>query len=184
MPKNNRIIDKIRHSIIPKIAPLIAEVNDHTDRKLYVTTDTFHSEYVGCIRMSESEFVEVLGQLGFVPNALSSWKQVRGTDSNETGSYAWRGDPSCLNKYNKWADKQLHVITYQLDGDDETTAVFAHWEYNWLTEPVKHYRGTDFNPKEGVELMNEFLGLYFGSEKGDMFIDRTIDEVIEMESNA
>lgn len=146
----------VRRSVIPVLGRLTAEVNDSLGTDFYVETVTYHRELVGFVDMSVEECEDFLvNDLDFEYNELSSWKTLRGTDLTERTSLAWRGtvdDGSFV--HDPWADKQLHVILYNVDGE---TAVFAHWEYSWRTHPIKHYRGKEATAEEGVELMRQLF---------------------------
>lgn len=165
--------ETIRRWTLPKIGRLVAEVNETMGTDLYVTSVTNRDEFSCFVPQSEEELEERLHEMGFVRNPVAAWKRIF-YDSNiyEGGSYALRGhwDGEMFHIY-PWGDYQLHAIIYELDGDDTTTAVFAHYEYSWVTHPIKHYRAHGVPYKgEGPEIMRQLL-----SRNGATVSDSTIN---------
>ncbi|ADJ15243.1 hypothetical protein [Halalkalicoccus jeotgali] len=114
----------------------------------YAMTDNTEEEYVGTVQMSQPELETLLANAGFRRNVVSSLK-VRIDGNISDGSWAWRESPL--------ADWQLHVILHDVG---ESVEVYAHWEYSWITNPIKHYAATGCSPERGVEMTRTFLGNY------------------------
>lgn len=114
----------------------------------YAMSSNTEEEYVGTVDLTEDEFEAVLAKAGFRRNVISSLKvRVDGNVSN--GSWALRESPL--------ADCQLHVILHNVD---DTVEVYAHWEYSWLTHPIKHYRAVACDPEKGVRMTRRLLREY------------------------
>ena len=114
----------------------------------YAMSSNTEEEYVGTVHLSEDEFEDVLVAASFRRNLVSSLKvRVDGNISN--GSWALRESPL--------ADWQLHVIHHNVD---DYVEVYAHWEYSWLTHPIKHYRAVGCEPEKGVKMTREILRNY------------------------
>ncbi len=114
----------------------------------YAMSSNTEEEYVGTVAMTEDEFEELLAAAGFRRNLVSSLK-VRVDGNVSDGSWAWRASPL--------SDWQLHVILHNVD---DTVEVYAHWEYAWLTHPIKHYGAVGCSPERGVGMMREMLRNY------------------------
>jgi hypothetical protein len=121
----------------------------------YAMTDNTEEEYVGTVDLTEDEFEDVLAEAGFRRNVVSSLK-VRVDGNVSDGSWAWRESPL--------ADWQLHVILHNVD---DSVEAYAHWEYSWITHPIKHYRAIDCQPETGVEMTRRFLREYESEEYPD-----------------
>jgi len=156
-----RLFRAIRRSILPAVGRLLAKYAEYSD--VYATSTTDPEEYVGLVAEDCAGTVEWLREQGFVENPVAAYKDLDGAEVSERASLAWRGDKEPLRSgedvpaSDAFADRQLHVILFELDGDRDTTAVFAHWEYSWLTHPVKHYRGVDLQDRAGARLARSFF---------------------------
>lgn len=157
-----RILDDIRETVLPPIGRFLAQYADHGS--LYVTSETDTAEYVGIIDRDAASTVEWLRKSGFNENALAAYKTIEDTDVSEQASLAWRGPRSELVDgtgevpgSDPLADRQLHIILFELDGRARTTAVFAHWEYSWTRHPIKHYRGIGIQDRAGARYCRDFL---------------------------
>lgn len=145
--------EELRQWLVPRLSMVVP--GGHCCER-----QTSLDQFVDTIELPEEELEVVLHALEFVRNPLSHWKRVE--DSGETGSWAWRGrvkqseDGGYLFERDPLADGQLHIILFELDGDPGTTAVFAHWEYSWLTHPIKHYRGAPLHG-DGQEYAAQLL---------------------------
>ncbi len=118
----------------------------------YAMTDNTEEEYVGTVSLPRPEFEALLKAAGFRRNVVSSLK-VRVDGNVSDGSWAWRTSPL--------ADWQLHVILHDVG---EEVEAYAHWEYSWITHPVKHYGATGCSPETGVRMTREFLRNYRSEE--------------------
>ncbi|MDL5360880.1 hypothetical protein [Halalkalicoccus sp. NIPERK01] len=114
----------------------------------YAMTDNTEEEYVGTVDLPQRELEELLATAGFRRNVVSSLK-VRVDGNVSDGSWAWRASPL--------ADWQLHLILHDVG---ESVEAYAHWEYSWITHPVKHYRAVGCSPERGVGMAREFLRNY------------------------
>lgn len=145
--------EKLRQWLVPRLSSIIP--GGHCCER-----QTSMNQLVDTVALSEEELEVVLHSLEFVRNPLSHWKRVG--DHGETGSWAWRGavevDEDGEHSFDRdpLADGQIHIILFELDGDSGTTAVYAHWEYSWLTHPIRHYRG-DPLPGNGQEYAAKIL---------------------------
>lgn len=144
--------EKLRRSILPRLGIVVQLLEDVTGVPLYVRSGTHTSQFVGRVPYSEPEFESELQEMGFERNPLAALKRLRRTNEVEEGSFRYVEDDR---------DKQLHVVIY--DGEPMANAatgvtyVYAHWEYRWDTDPLKHYRGIDVNEAEGVQRMEKHL---------------------------
>lgn len=113
---------------------------------LYAETYTGKAEYVGTVELGEEETETLLHALGFTRNWIASYhKYGWNTERYESGSFVKR-EPS--------DDTQLHAVTYSIPSE---THIFAHFEYNYLTHPIKHYKGEDFSPRKGAKEMKSSM---------------------------
>lgn len=165
------ITTPLRRYLWPKLHP---HLSDHGG---YAVGPTQPEEYVATIPMHVQEVTYLLiHHLGFQPNPVAA-KKYRGEQPGDewaNGSFARRvieepGDgpewlPDSLHtSLSGWmAGMQLHVTLYSSEDEDglPVTGVFAHWEYNWITHPVKHKwpdRGGYISAEDGVEMMQTLL---------------------------
>lgn len=147
-------IERFRRWIIPKLGILALIAEEVTGENYYVQYDLRNKEFVGRVSMDEEEFEKFLHEQGFSRNPLSALKRLARTSEVEEGS--WR-----LVGFDDYPDRQLHIILYDgsavSDADTGYTYIYAHWEYRWDTNPKKHYRGVDYDEKEGVLRMRRIL---------------------------
>lgn len=158
------IPERLRHWFIPKLGGLVALINERTGHDLYVTGATHANQFVGRVPQPKDAFERDLQRMGFEHNLPAALKSLAATGERSDGSYRWLGsqNPPWTNDYD---DRfQLHVTVYDgVDvpgGETDETFVYAHWEYRWDTDPIKHYREVDFDPQKGVELMRMMLDHY------------------------
>lgn len=153
----NSTFEKVRRAVIPKLGALVNFYNETTGSDLYVNGYTTKDQFVGRVNMSEEEFEEVLEEMGFTRNPLAAFKTLVGTNYPEEGSFRWLGTEH--EDYRN--DFQLHVVIYDgkvvPDADVGETYVYAHWEYRWDTNPVKHYKSVDFQTEKGARMMKDML---------------------------
>lgn len=153
----NDLFEKIRATVIPPVGKIVQLINEATGLDLYATSRTHESEFVARVHLPEEEFEEVLGEMGFVRNPLASLKQLTKVSNIEEGSFRYIGQPLASNK-------QVHVIIYDgragQDSKDDKTYVFAHHEYRWDTNPLKHYSGEDVRDRKGVSFVRRRLEDY------------------------
>lgn len=151
------MLQQLRHTLIKRLGRPLAKRTDG----LYVTGEVDQREYVGLLNADKQMATTLLQRAGFRPNYLSAYKTIRGTDTTEHSSWAWRGtatdvDDASTYEYDEQSDYQVHVHLFEIDGQPNTTAVFAHYEYNWKTHPLKHYRDTP-NDERGVKMAETLL---------------------------
>lgn len=142
MPHRADFWESLRRATLPTLGRVLAEVNDALGTEYYATLSTDHDEYAGVVELSKEEVESLLHDMGACRNPAAAWKRLKNTQKYEQGSWAFRG--SWGNKdwhHDPFGDYQLHVILFELDNDPATTALFAHYEYSWVTHPIKHYRG-------------------------------------------
>jgi hypothetical protein len=152
---------------LPTIQRHILEpINEHTASHWYVTGDADRSEFVGTFEGSYKNLSGALRDIGFKPNWLSSYKEYEvytdgeWTDTGHFERSTWKYTESAFSPY------QIHVTLFDLDDEANTTCIFAHYEYNWLRHPIKHYRPPDGYPDgpEGVKRVRQKLASHYGSE--------------------
>ncbi|MFC5970706.1 hypothetical protein ACFPYI_05105 [Halomarina salina] len=126
----------------------------------YAVMHTTEEEYAMTVHCSEGTLERILDEeLGFSRNPLSALK-VRVDGNTSEGSWVWRESPL--------ADWQLHLVLHVVDDavdedrEGEAVDVYAHWEYSWLTHPLKHYATRGYDAEKGVRLAREWLGRYDG----------------------
>lgn len=149
--------EKVRYGGVRVLGSLVAEANDRgflgdLPFRTYAELPTYRREFAALVDRSEDGTERLLRRAGFVRNPAAAWKNIDWWpgEPEEEGSFAWRGDlpeseggpaRSWGEGRYPWADNQLHVHLYELDGTRRTTAVFAHWELSWVTHPRGHYNG-------------------------------------------
>lgn len=104
------------------------------------------AEYVGRIERGLDRFQDDLRAMGFTREPISALKLDR-DGRKSAGSWVYRASIA--------AEKQLHVTIFT--GRSGAIDVYAHWEYSWITNPVKHYRGVGWDTAAGVTTMVELL---------------------------
>ncbi|WP_153952863.1 hypothetical protein [Halosegnis longus] len=150
--------------------------------KLYVETTTDRREYVGTVKLSERETIELLQRIGCEPNYLAAFKTLEDSDVTEIGSWVWRGsvgdvtDPSTYEQDTQ-ADMQLHLNMFEVDGEENTTAIYGHWEYSWLTHPVAHYRGAKQLDAKGARIGRELLKQELGDKYSGIVDEQAPEEL-------
>lgn len=148
-------IERVRRAIIPKLGYITQLVEDVTGADLYVQSETHQNQFVGRVPLDEESFEKELDTMGFERNPLASLKHLRSDQTNaEEGSWRKVG-------FDDEPAMQLHIVLYDSNHIDnqyeDYTYVYAHWEYRWDTDPLKHYRGDNFNAGEGVRRMKKYL---------------------------
>lgn len=147
----------LRGWLLPKLGVIAQFLEDVTGDRYYTESDTHKNQFVGRVALPEEAFEKVLHDLGFDRNPLAAWKHLStDTDNYEEGSFRKVG-------FGEYPRMQLHVILYDgagfEEGESEHTYVYAHWEYRWDTNPIKHYRGSNgrYSAEEGVRRMSALL---------------------------
>lgn len=144
-------VNAVRRRVWPKLHRLFEPFGG------YAVMHTTAAEYAMTVRCSEATLERVLAEeLDFSRNPLSALK-VRVDGNTSEGSWVWR--ESLL------ADWQLHVVLHAVDGD--AVDVYAHWEYSWLTHPLKHYATRGYDAEKGVRLARRWLAEYEGERFPD-----------------
>ncbi|WP_323190468.1 hypothetical protein [Halostella sp. PRR32] len=102
------------------------------------------NEYAGTIPDKPETVEELLWENDLRRNPLSALK----TDpfgNTEVGSWMYRDQPT--------AERQVHVMLFEGEGDGQTTDLYAHEECSaGHPDPeiaVKHYNAVDYNPEQG-----------------------------------
>ena len=103
------------------------------------------SEYVGRVEREFPAFATDLRGMGFHREPIAALK-VHADGRASAGSWVKRAST--------FADEQLHVTLFDPGNGVE---VCAHWEYSWLTHPIKHYRGVGWDTDRGVRTMRDLL---------------------------
>lgn len=102
-------------------------------------------ERVGVVPVPPERCAALLQEQGFRHEPVASLKRNAAGDC-AAGSLVFRE--------HWWAADQLHVTLFDhADG----TAVYAHREANWITQPVQHYRGSRWRPADGVAAVQRLL---------------------------
>lgn len=171
---------------------IVEPINEVTEHNWYITGYTFKSEFVGTVDLNYDELSSVLRLLGYKPNLLASYKEKKVYADGEwtpTGRWektTWRLPTNAEEPYaridrNQLGDWQLHVTLYDLDDDENTTCVFGHWEYNWLTHPIKHYHPPSDFPKNklGSTMVKEQLRYAFQDDY-DEFVEEDPETIEEL----
>lgn len=141
MSRCNRIND-LRRKLWPKIHDAKQDLHSGLFGKYTLRPE----ERVGTVHKTPCEFQSDLRDMGFSREPVAALKYHE-DGRKSAGSWAWRES--------RRANKQLHVTIF--DNGDGTTEINAHWEYSWITHPVAHYRGVDYDRAAGVQMMEERL---------------------------
>lgn len=156
MHKTQNLWEPVRRYIWPRIHGILTSVG------AYSVTHATDRQYVGTVRMDEQEFEEKLShEVGFRWNPVASLKREDGRWSegswvlrDSDDSWYWLGDPE--PKATDWmTDFQLHLTVFKTESGN--TEIFAHFEHNWVTFPVKHFKGKRLNPELGVRLTRQLF---------------------------
>jgi hypothetical protein len=150
--------ENLRRSLYPKLHTVLKPLGGYGKAKVY------EDQYVGTLHVGEETVEKELWDMGFERNPIAAYKYHGSDNRKSTGS--WRllpeNDPTGLVDDRK----QVHVTLFRNEALPEYIDVYAHYEYNWESEAVKHLRSVDFNPSEGVELaetifdQHSYLKLY------------------------
>jgi len=150
--------------LIPPLAHVVNIYNEVCHDDLYVEGTSSSNQFVGCVPKAEEPFEGDLERMQFVRNPLASLKRMPGTGEIEEGSYRRLGDQNEPWTCNQDETHQLHVIIYDgstvPNGSSSETYLYAHWEYRWDVQPLKHYRGVEFDANKGVRIMKKLLDRY------------------------
>lgn len=148
-------IESLRGWLIPKLGIFSHILEEITGEEFYVESETHRDQFVGRVPMNEESFEKELDDMNFHRNPLAAWK-ARRKDPEDLEEGSWR-----KVGYDENPRMQLHVVLYDgspiNNADVGCTYVYAHWEYRWDTDPVKHYRGVDYNAGEGVRRVKKLL---------------------------
>jgi hypothetical protein len=146
--------ERIRKYVIPKLGEITQFIEDITGAYYYVKGETHNNQFVGRVPLGEESFEKELSEMGFERNPLASWKRLASTGEQEEGSFRKIG-------FDKHPDKQLHVVLYDgkkiNNAEVDVTYVYAHLEYRWDTDPIKHYRSVEMSGPDGVRMMKKLL---------------------------
>lgn len=158
MAHNSDYWETIRQTIIPPLGYITQLLEDITGADLYVESETGMEQYVGCVPMCEEQFERELTRMGFKRNPLASLKhKANNPKESEEGSFRKIAVSGI-------EEMQLHVVLYdgkiKTDAPVRKTYVYAHQEYRWDTNPIKHYRGKCYNAEAGVANMRQLLHQY------------------------
>lgn len=105
------------------------------------------AQYAGTAPLGEEELEKQLHSVGFRTNVLAALKH------DGTGEWS---EKSCVWRESLLADRQLHVTLF--DARDGTGMdVYAHWEWSWITHPIRHVRAKGVSAEKGVRLAREKL---------------------------
>lgn len=156
-------LQKLRETFVNLTSPIVVRLNDELGTDVYVSYPQGREEFVGVVDLQQWELESVLKEMGFEQNPLAAWKTLAGTSEEEEGSWRYVNaqdeyygltPPRAATEYddNNGHAHQLHVILYELDEDEGTTAVCVHHELAWDAYPVGHYKGKYYDPQFGKEM--------------------------------
>lgn len=156
--------ERIRSWFIPKLGALVQKFNESTGYNLYVEAGTTSDQFVGMVNMSEEELEKkFLHEAGYERNPLAAWKHLVGSGKREEGSFRLIKEGS---------RKQVHIILFDAakyaEADTSKTFIYAHYEYRWDTDPIKHYKGVDYSAEKGVNRARQDLrelGIEFETDR-------------------
>ena len=146
----------LRQKLIPPLGYIVQGINELTRGGFYVTSETDSTEFVGRVEMSEEEFEIKLQEMGFERNPLAALKRLKSDPlEKEEGSFR-------KVDFEDYPRKQLHVICYDgkhiNNAESGYTYVYAHWEFRWDTDPIRHYQGAGtMHDAIGVKRMKALL---------------------------
>lgn len=140
MHANQNFWEPVRKYVWPRIHGLLTTIGG------YSVGQVSNDQYVGTIPHTEKQVEETLShRIGFTWNPVAALKREDGEWSE--GSWVFRDaddmvfwDGKAKYKHDFLTDKQLHVTLF--DGEDGID-VYAHFEYSWITHPVKHLNTVD-----------------------------------------
>ena len=133
-------LQRLRRRLKPNVHRLMDRLGG------YAMSDTPEAEYVATFDCSVSELERTLADtFGFRRNPLSALK-VRIDGNVSDGSWVWRRWPL--------AARQLHLVLHETD---DGVDVYAHWEYSWVTHPLRHYRADGYDAEAGVAAARALL---------------------------
>lgn len=115
---------------------------------------TSELQYVGTVKMGEEELEREL----FHPtdaryNWLAYWKKHR-DGRNAEGSWKLRWP-----KHRRYVSrgKQLHITLFPSHEDEDWIDVYAHYEYDNVTHPIKHLLEREFSATGGVSRARQYF---------------------------
>mgnify|MGYP000574173019 CR=1 FL=1 len=181
--------ETLRSVLIPLVGKQIARINSHSDTGYYVSYPTGRDEYALQVQKDEESFEEDLEAMGFERNPVAAFKTLAGTSYKEEGSWYMVHSNNDLHGLDLPSDAipyvrdgqndfQLHLILYEVDGDENTTVVFAHHELWWGAYPLSHYRGRYYDPEFGQALLVEIMKDYY-DDFDDVVSFKPIDDIID-----
>lgn len=116
------------------------------ERKIWDT------EFVGTYRITPTGLNRIFRtRPNIYPDNVAKlkWRNFTGIRQYEFASWAHR-EQGFLGKY------QTHLIAF--DNEDGTIDLYAHYEYNPYSRPIRHYRdGHQWDADEGVEIATEIM---------------------------
>lgn len=124
---------------------------------LYATIrgNVYPNQYVGTVKMGEEELEKDL----FHPtnaryNWLAYWKKHAKDDRDSEGSWKLRHP---RHKEYVGKGKQVHITLFQSKFYDGGIDVYAHYEYDNIKHPWKHYHEHEFSAAKGVNRARQYF---------------------------
>jgi hypothetical protein len=138
-PLRSSLSRRVRHRTGPRINRVARTFSQPT-------TQVKPDGYVGTAHHPLAEVEETLCDRGFVWDPLSMYHYT--PEGNDTdGSWVYRPSPL--------ADRQLHVVLFELD--DDRTEVYAHDEFSWVRHPVYHSQEVDIRRDRASDAVREWF---------------------------
>lgn len=134
------VLTQVRRTVCPPLDRLATPIGGYA--QCVMDAD----EYVGAIEREVDSFAAELRSMGFRREPVSALKRH---EDGRLSAGSW------VRRSGLLADGQLHVTIFR--GSRRTVDVFAHWEYSWITHPIKHYRATGWDTEQGVRMMRALL---------------------------
>lgn len=168
--------EPLRGTVLPFVGHVLTRLGDHVGGDLYAESTTGRSQFVFLVDKHRERVERDLDAIGFERNPLAAWKTLAGTEHTEVGSWRWYDDgetivePTAAHEQfiqthgTGQADTQTHVVLYEIDGDESTTAVFAHHEAAWHIHPIIHYRGRFTDAVLGVNNTRALFREHYGED--------------------
>lgn len=113
------------------------------------------SQYVGTVKMSEEELEETLfHETDARYNWLAYWKYHMSDGRNSEGSWKLRWP-----RHDEYVDqgKQIHITLFPSRTRDDWLDIYAHYEYDNIAHPIKHFREHGFSANEGVKRCRRYF---------------------------
>jgi hypothetical protein len=123
---------------------------------LYAEGLVRYNQYVGtCYEKEDVIESELVEHANFIRNPLAAYKRTPDGRESEGSWVLWHEhNPDLVEP-----GMQLHVTLFRRERGRVGRELFAHYEDDWRTSPLKHLRGANFQPELGARRARKLIDM-------------------------